>query len=64
MGVCSVSLSMLRVALELRRLIDTEPSATPFSTAASIAAALPGAKDELFLLLIRPAPSGVECVRL
>lgn len=63
-GVCSVSLSMLRAGLELRRLRETEPSATPFSTAASIAAALPGAKDELFLLLIRPAPSGAVCVRL
>jgi hypothetical protein len=63
-GVCSVSLSMLRAGFELRRLRETEPSATPFSTAASIAAALPGAKDELFLLLIRPVPSGVVCVRL
>jgi len=63
-GVCSVSLSMLRAGFELRRLRETEPSATPFSTAASIAAALPGAKDELFLLLIRPVPSGAVCVRL
>jgi hypothetical protein len=63
-GVCSVSLSMLRAGFELRRLREMEPLATPFSTAASIAAALPGAKDELFLLLIRPVPSGAVCVRL
>jgi len=63
-GVCSVSLRMFRAGFELRRLRETEPSATPFSTAASIAAALPGANDELFLLLIRPVPSGAVCVRL
>jgi hypothetical protein len=55
---------MLRTGFELRRLSEMDPSATPFSTAASIAAALPGAKDELFLLLIRPVPSGAVCVRL
>ena len=40
--------------MELRLLIDTEPSATPFSTAAPMAAAFAaGEKVELFLRLMR-----------
>jgi len=67
---CGTSLSAPNAALvtEVRRLIATDPSATPFSTAASMAAALPGANDELFLLLMRwrplTEPSEVECVRV
>lgn len=49
-------------------LRDVDPSATAYSTAASNAAVLAmGAKDELFLRLIRcvalAAPSELECAR-
>lgn len=58
-------------AFVVRRLRFTEPSATPFSTAAPIAAVLaPGAKDELLRRLMRllvpkvPCETVWECVLL
>lgn len=71
MGIagCESSSSELMAAFdsESGQLMATDPSSTPFSTAASIAAALPGANDELFLRLMRPltkAPGCMKCVRL
>lgn len=48
-------------------IMATDPSSTPSSTVASIAAALLGAEYELFLRLMRPlteVPREMKCVRL